>query len=122
MVEWANSALRPLWLDTAARPEPRAAVDASVSVDLLVIGGGFTGLWTALRALERDPAATVLLVEADRIAEHATGRNGGFCEASLTHGEANGMARWPEEYETLHTLGLRNLDEIETDADHAHAP
>ena len=113
MVEWANSALRPLWLDTAARPEPRAAVDASVSVDLLVIGGGFTGLWTALRALERDPAATVLLVEADRIAEHATGRNGGFCEASLTHGEANGMARWPEEYETLHTLGLRNLDEIE---------
>ena len=32
----------------------------------------------------------MLLIEADRIAEHATGRNGGFCEASLTHGEANG--------------------------------
>jgi len=81
--------------------------------DLLVVGGGFTGLWTALRAVEREPGRRVLLVEADRIAEHATGRNGGFCEASLTHGEANGRARWPEEYDGLERLGLRNLDEIE---------
>ncbi len=35
----------------------------------------------------------------DRIAEHATGRNGGFCEASLTHGESNGRTRWPDEYD-----------------------
>src|SRR6185312_8725803 len=72
-----------------------------------------TGLWTALRAVERDPGRRVLLVEADRIAEHATGRNGGFCEASLTHGEANGRQRWPEEYDQLASLGLHNLDEIE---------
>src|SRR4051794_39665094 len=81
--------------------------------DLLVVGGGFTGLWTALRAVEREPGRRVLLVEADRVAEHATGRNGGFCEASLTHGEANGRARWPEEYDALEALGRRNLDEIE---------
>jgi glycine/D-amino acid oxidase-like deaminating enzyme len=108
----AGSVLRPLWLDTPARPDPRPALTGDVETDLLVVGGGFTGLWTALRALERDPGRRVLLVERDRLAEHATGRNGGFCEASITHGEANGRARWPEEYDTLHALGVRNLDEI----------
>lgn len=114
---WAGSALVPLWLDSPDRPDPRPPVTEGCEVDLLVVGGGFTGLWTALRALERDPTLNVLLVEGDRIAEHATGRNGGFCEASLTHGEANGRARWPEEYDTIHALGLRNLDEIEEAVD-----
>lgn len=109
----AGSVLRPLWLDSEARPEPRAPLTGDVAADLLVVGGGFTGLWTALRALERDPGTRVLLVERDRVAEHATGRNGGFCEASLTHGEANGRTRWPDEYDTLHAMGVRNLDEIE---------
>jgi glycine/D-amino acid oxidase-like deaminating enzyme len=109
----AGSTLAPLWLDTPDRPEPRPGLDGDTEVDLLVVGAGFTGLWTALRAVERDSGRSVLLVEADRIAEHATGRNGGFCEASLTHGEANGRARWPEEYDAMAVLGLRNLDEIE---------
>ncbi len=109
----ADSVLRPLWLDNPARPAPRTSLDGSVDTDLLVVGGGFTGLWTALRAVERQPGRRVLLVEADRIAEHATGRNGGFCEASLTHGEANGRERWPDEYDVMHELGMRNLDEIE---------
>jgi glycine/D-amino acid oxidase-like deaminating enzyme len=109
----ADSVLRPLWLDNPARPAPRPALGGSEDTDLLVVGGGFTGLWTALRAVERQPGRRVLLVEGDRIAEHATGRNGGFCEASLTHGEANGRQRWPEEYDVLHELGMGNLDEIE---------
>ena len=109
----ADSVLRPLWLDNPARPAPRPALDGPVDTDLLVVGGGFTGLWTALRAVERQPGRRVLLIEADRIAEHATGRNGGFCEASLTHGEANGRERWPDEYDVMHELGMRNLDEIE---------
>ena len=103
----------PLWLDTPDRPEPRPALVGDAEADLVVVGGGFTGLWTALRAVEREPGRRVLLVEADRIAEHATGRNGGFCEASLTHGEANGRDRWPDEYDVLHRMGLANLDAIE---------
>jgi glycine/D-amino acid oxidase-like deaminating enzyme len=109
----AGSELKPLWLDNPARPDPRPVLAGDTETDLLVVGGGFTGLWTALRAVEREPGRRVLLIEADRIAEHATGRNGGFCEASLTHGEANGRQRWPEEYDALAELGLRNLDEIE---------
>ena len=112
----AASVLRPLWLDSPERPAPRSALgpaDAGLRAGLVVVGGGFTGLWAAVRACEREPGRDVLLLEADRIAEHATGRNGGFCEASLTHGEANGRQRWPEEYDVLHGLGMRNLDEIE---------
>jgi glycine/D-amino acid oxidase-like deaminating enzyme len=108
-----DSVLAPLWLDTPDRPAPRPPASGTLRADLVVVGGGFTGLWTALRAVERDPGRSVVLVEADRIAEHATGRNGGFCEASLTHGEANGRARWPDEHDRLHDLGLRNLDAIE---------
>lgn len=101
-----------LWLDTPARPRPRPPFAGPTEADLVVVGGGFTGLWTALRAVEREPGRRVVLVEADRVAEHATGRNGGFCEATLTHGEANGLQRWPEEYDELHRMGLRNLDDI----------
>lgn len=110
---WAGSRLQPLWLDTPDRPDPRPAAAGAQDVDLLVVGGGFTGLWTAVRAAERNPDRRVLLIEADRIAEHATGRNGGFCEASITHGEANGRARWPDEYDKLEELGRQNLAEIE---------
>lgn len=108
-----GSVLRPLWLDTSYRPEARPSLAGVVDADLVVVGAGFTGLWTALRAVERWPGTRVVVLERDRIAEHATGRNGGFCEASLTHGEGNGRTRWPEEYDTLHAMGLRNLDEIE---------
>jgi glycine/D-amino acid oxidase-like deaminating enzyme len=109
-----EDALRiPLWLDNPARPDARDPLAGATEVDLLIVGAGFTGLWTALRAVERDPTTRVLVIEADRIAEHATGRNGGFCEASLTHGEENGRSRWPEEYDRLHELGIQNLDEIE---------
>ncbi|MFG2965872.1 NAD(P)/FAD-dependent oxidoreductase [Streptomyces sp. NPDC048288] len=107
-----GSVFRPLWLDTV-RPEPRGALPADFEADLLVVGGGFTGLWSALRAVERRPGTRVVLIEAESIAEHASGRNGGFCSASITHGEGNGRRRWPAEYEKLHELGMRNLDGIE---------
>jgi glycine/D-amino acid oxidase-like deaminating enzyme len=78
-----------------------------------VIGGGFTGLWTALQAKEADPSLDVALLEARRVAWAGSGRNGGFCSASLTHGLANGQNRFPGELATLERLGRQNLDEIE---------
>ena len=84
-----------------------------MSTGLAVVGGGFSGLWTALLAKERDPGQQVVLIEANRIASAATGRNGGFCAASLTHGDANGRARFPGELGALDRLGRRNLDEID---------
>ena len=50
-----------------------------------LIRGGFTGLWTALLAKESDPERSVVLVEGHRVGWAASGRNGGFCGASLIH-------------------------------------
>jgi glycine/D-amino acid oxidase-like deaminating enzyme len=110
---WSDAAPVPFWLDRADRPAPRPALDGSERTGLAIVGGGFSGLWTALLAKERDPAREVVLIEADRIASAATGRNGGFCAASLTHGDANGRARFPGELATLNRLGRENLAEIE---------
>jgi glycine/D-amino acid oxidase-like deaminating enzyme len=110
---WLNAKPVPFWLDQAGRPGSRPALTSSVNTGLAVIGGGFSGLWTALLAMERDPGRPVLLIEAGRIASAATGRNGGFCAASLTHGDANGRARFPTEFARLDRLGRQNLDEIE---------
>ncbi|MDQ1732815.1 MAG: hypothetical protein QOK10_2974 [Pseudonocardiales bacterium] len=110
---WRRAAPVPYWLDRAGRPEARPALTGRLRTDLAVVGGGFSGLWTAVLAKERQPGRDVVLIEADRIGSAATGRNGGFCAASLTHGEANGRSRFGAEYETLHRLGLRNLDQIE---------
>ena len=83
-------------------------------VDLAVVGGGYTGLWTALIAKQRDPSLRVVVLEGRRIGWAASGRNGGFVEASLTHGETNGRTRWADQYDELERLGLQNLDEIES--------
>ncbi|MFI0736508.1 NAD(P)/FAD-dependent oxidoreductase [Streptomyces sp. NPDC021100] len=109
----SDTALRPYWLDDPGRPDPRPALVGDEHCDLLVVGGGYSGLWTALNAKERDPARDVVLIEAEETGWAASGRNGGFCAASLTHGVANGLARWPGELLRLEELGRRNLDGIE---------
>ncbi len=104
----------PFWLDDPEhRPEAVPALAGETKCDLLVVGGGYSGLWTALIAKERDPSQDVVLLEGKETGWAASGRNGGFCDASLTHGFANGLARWPEEVEKLERLGLANLDAIE---------
>lgn len=103
----------PFWLDSPDRPAPAAPQTADTSCDLAVVGGGYTGLWTALLAKEANPARDVLLLEARSAGWAASGRNGGFCAASLTHGTANGMARFPDEVPVLDKLGRANLLAIE---------
>jgi len=102
----------PFWLDRGDAPEPLPALAGHVTADLAIIGGGFTGLWTALLAKERDPHRDVVILEARTVGWAASGRNGGFCSASLTHGIANGLQRFPEEMPLLEKLGERNLREI----------
>ncbi len=104
---------KPYWLDQPAAPTPLPPLGDTEYADLAVIGGGFSGLWTALLAKERDPRRNVVLLEGRRIAWGGTGRNGGFCSASITHGLGNGLERFPAEMDTLERLGRENLDEIE---------
>ncbi|MFD6554137.1 NAD(P)/FAD-dependent oxidoreductase [Streptomyces sp. NPDC058398] len=101
------------WLDDPGKPRSEPALTGAETCDLLVVGGGYSGLWTALIAKERDPGRDVVLVEGREVGWAASGRNGGFCAASLTHGLSNGLTRWPDEIGKLEELGARNLDEIE---------
>ena len=100
------------WLDRPDAPEPAPALHQATTADLAVVGGGFTGLWTALLAKERDPGRDVVLLEGRTAGWAASGRNGGFCSASLTHGLANGLARFGPEMPVLLRMGRQNLDEI----------
>ena len=108
----AGAVPRSFWLDQPDAPEPLPALANDVTADLAVIGGGFTGLWTALLARERYPELEVVLVEAKTVGWAASGRNGGFCSASLTHGIGNGLERFPGEMPLLEKLGEQNLREI----------
>jgi glycine/D-amino acid oxidase-like deaminating enzyme len=103
----------PYWLDRRDAPEPTERLRGRSTADLVVVGAGFTGLWTALLAKQRDPSLDVVVLEGRTTAHAASGRNGGFCSASLTHGLANGYDRFPAEIADLEKLGLENLDAIE---------
>jgi glycine/D-amino acid oxidase-like deaminating enzyme len=109
----SDTAPRPYWLDQPGAPDPAQPLTGTARTDLAVVGGGFSGLWTALLAKERDPGRDVTLVEAHSVGWAASGRNGGFCQASLTHGLGNGVSRFPDEVARLEQLGRSNLDEIE---------
>lgn len=109
----ANADPYPYWLDDVDEPDSNETLVRTESCDLCVIGGGYTGLWTAIGAKERDPSRNVVLLEANEIGSAASGRNGGFMEASLTHGIANGQERFPDELNVLEQLALDNLNKIE---------
>ena len=105
--------LVPFWLDDPLRPAPQPPLKKEISTDLLVIGAGYSGLWTALLAREENPGRDILILEAGEFAMGASGRNGGFMDSSITHGFSNGFSRWPKEIATLLKIGLQNLNEIE---------
>ncbi|HCT15594.1 MAG TPA: FAD-dependent oxidoreductase [Corynebacterium nuruki] len=115
----------PYWLDSVELPDPQPPLRGHTTADLVIVGGGFTGLWTALQAVEQDEAQDesqdaasgrarhIVLLEGTETGWAASGRNGGFCSASLTHGVANGIHHFPDEAARLNELGLANLDAIQ---------
>ncbi|MEV6343251.1 FAD-dependent oxidoreductase [Actinoplanes sp. NPDC051851] len=100
----------PFWLEDPGRPAPQPWFTGSTDTDLLVIGGGYCGLWTALQAKEARPERDVVLVESAEIGWAASGRNGGFVEASLTHGPENGRRYFAEDLGVLERLAEENFE------------
>ena len=102
------------WLDEdPLEPMPHPTLVGDVTADLCIVGAGYTGLWTALLAKEANPDREVILVEQRETGAGASGRNGGFCSYSLTHGFMNGYSRFKDEMAVIERLGRENLDAIE---------
>jgi glycine/D-amino acid oxidase-like deaminating enzyme len=89
------------WIAEAGPPPPLPSLEGDADADVVVIGGGFTGMWSAWHVLEADPDARVVVLEADRCGFGPSGRNGGFVQAMT-------LSR-----PTLHELfGARGGDEL----------
>lgn len=101
----ANVRNAPLWLDRPPNFEPDSELPRET--DLLVVGAGLTGLWAGIEASDRQ----VTVVDAGRIGGGASGRCGGFINASVTHGIVNGHARWPDEMATIVDIQERIWDD-----------
>src|SRR6266542_3881862 len=80
---WLQEALA--WEGTAAEAPP---LGRDLEVDVAIVGGGYTGLWTALALRERDPSLRVAVLEAEFCGAGPSGRNGGFL-----HGYWSSLAR-----------------------------
>jgi len=78
-----------LWVDTSGDPwAPRPSLRGDASVDVAIVGGGYTGLWTAYSLLSADPGLAVMVIEAEVCGYGASGRNGGWCSALFPAAEA----------------------------------
>jgi glycine/D-amino acid oxidase-like deaminating enzyme len=72
------------WHDTAPGGlEPRAPLDSDQTVDVAIVGAGYTGLWTAYYLTELEPALRVAIVESEIAGFGASGRNGGWAIGAL---------------------------------------
>ena len=93
----------------AGDADPPLARQERLDIDVAVVGAGFTGLWSSIALTDMDPSLRIAVLEMETVGFGASGRNGGFCEASLTHGLANGIRHFPDELETLEREGIENL-------------
>src|SRR3954454_21289177 len=70
------------WIEEAGTVDPTPALVGAREADVLVVGGGYTGMWTAWYARQLEPEARVVLLEAEEVCGRGpSGRNGGFCNA-----------------------------------------
>jgi glycine/D-amino acid oxidase-like deaminating enzyme len=97
------------WLAASPGGPRRPPLRGAATADVAIVGAGFTGLWTAIALTEIDPSLRVVVLEQETVGFGASGRNGGFCQASLTHGLPNGLRHFPDEIELLEREGIANL-------------
>ena len=97
--------LRSLWADTCEDWERRPPLGGDAVVDVAIIGGGYTGLWTARYLADADPHLSIMIIEAETCGFGASGRNGGWCSALL-----------PTEVAAMHPAMRDTVDEVGTAA------
>src|SRR3989441_1110144 len=82
--ETSGYAACSFWLESCGDDlTPRPALDGSTDVDVAILGGGYTGLWTAYYLLRSGPTLRVAVLERKIAGFGASGRNGGWCSSKL---------------------------------------
>jgi glycine/D-amino acid oxidase-like deaminating enzyme len=81
----------PWWREEAPPDDVLPALEGTSDADVAIVGGGYTGLWTALELRRRKPSVRVVVLEGLRCGDGASGRNGGFL-----HGFWAGLPRLAE--------------------------
>ncbi|BAN01994.1 NAD(P)/FAD-dependent oxidoreductase [Ilumatobacter coccineus] len=102
---------RSLWLDRAPLPPRRPALDGDADVDVAIVGGGFSGLWTAYYLTELDPTLRIAVIEKHYCGFGASGRNGGWAVGEL----AGATSRYAEmsTRSDAHRLELAVFDAVD---------
>ena len=104
-----NSSTTALWLDRLGTIERRPALQGDDDVDVAIVGGGFSGLWTAYYLIRADPSLRITVIEKDFCGFGASGRNGGWAVGEL--------ASSPEKYAQWSSMEAANrLDRAVQDA------
>ena len=98
------------WLDSLDPVADEPALNQDSSCDLLIVGGGFCGLWAAIQAKEQDPARDIALIEAKSVANGASGRPAAIMSTSVMHGIDNTERIFPHDVAELEKLGRENMD------------
>ena len=79
-----NYSTYSFWLEDLGEPlTPRPALKSSTDVDVAILGGGYSGLWTAYYLLRHEPALRVAVVDKEIAGFGASGRNGGWCSPNF---------------------------------------
>lgn len=72
------------WLETCGDDlTPRPSLQQSIEVDVAILGGGYTGLWTAYYLLRQSPHLKLAVIEKEIVGFGASGRNGGWCSSKF---------------------------------------
>ena len=98
------------WIDGLEPVADEPALERDIDCDLLIVGGGFCGLWGALQAMEQNPERDIVLIEAKSVANGASGRPAAIMSTSVMHGIDNTERIFPDDVAELERLGRENMD------------
>lgn len=110
MSGFEQAATYPVWHDSATQPTTFGPAPAHAEVDVAIVGGGLSGLWTAYYLSAAQPSLRIAILEARHVGFGASGRNGGWCsgffplslsELAATYGREAALVAYQQSFATL---------------------
>lgn len=105
-----NTCFDSYWLDSLPADTLQPSLQTNITCDLLIVGGGFCGLWAAILAKEQHAERKVVLIESHAVANGASGRPAAIVSTSIMHGIDNTLRQFPDDVDVLERLGRENID------------